>query len=317
MKPELGFDDFVGNKAAVNFVRLLIKRAEGDKFIRIPDMAFFGASGHGKTTLAGIVANHLGREFININSTVIKDPFQFRGWIINPKFIGTGAIILLDECHALKRGIQTNLLSVLQTPRKLHTEHRNQIFIDSIPENISFILATTHAGQIASALRGRLRTVEFLDYNEIERQEMTVKYLKRRHGLTPNQLDVKAILTIAKRSRDGRHITENCDDVIELMKQKEKDSLTLDIVEETFQIKGIDKSGLTRVDIKLLTYMAEAKTFVGLDTLEAAMNMTKKEIKENLEPWLLRNQFISRHAAGRVITQKGFKALFSMEDRNG
>ena len=55
--------------------------------------------------------------------------------------------------------------------------------------------------------------------------------------------------------------------------------------------------------------MVEANTFVGLDTLEAAMNMTKKEIKERLEPWLLRNRFISRHAAGRLITKKGYKAV--------
>lgn len=306
---DLGFDDFVGNRQAVDFVRLLIKRAEGDKFVRIPDMVFLGPSGYGKTTLARIVANHLEREFVNINSTTIKDPFQFRGWIINPKFTGTGAIILLDECHALKKGVQTNLLSALQIPRELHTEHRNQIFIDSIPENISFIFATTDAGQIIPALRKRLRNVEFLDYNNSERQEMTVKYLKRQHGLTPEQFDTQAVITIAKRSRDGRHITENCDDVLELMNQKREGNLTLEIVEETFKIKGINQSGLTRVDIKLLTYMAEVKTFVGLDTLEAAMNMTKKEIKENLEPWLLRNRFIARHSAGRVITQKGFKAL--------
>lgn len=307
----LEFSDFVGNEQVVAFVRLLIKRAEGDKFIRIPDMAFFGPSGHGKTTLARIVAHHLKREFIEINSTTIKDPFQFRGWIINPKLIGTGAVILLDECHALKKGIQTNLLSALQTPRKLHTEHRNQIFIDSIPENISFIFATTHAGQIIPALRKRLRNVEFLDYNAEERQEMTVKYLQRVHGFTSNQFDIQAVLAIAKRSRDGRHITENCDDILELMKQKGETNLTLGTVEETFKIKGIDQSGLTRLDRKLLLYIVEAKTFVGLDTLEAAMNLTKKEIKENLEPWLLRNRFIARHAAGRVITQKGFKAVLS------
>ena len=59
----------------------------------------------------------------------------------------------------------------------------------------------------------------------------------------------------------------------------------------------------------MLKYMAVSRTFVGLDTLGAAMNMTKKEIKENLEPWLLRNRFIERHAAGRIITKKGFNAI--------
>ena len=306
---KLGFDDFVGNNQATAFVRLLIKRAENDNLVRIPDMAFLGPSGHGKTTLARIVANHLNRSYVEINSTVIKDPFIFRGYIINPKFTGTGAIILLDECHALKKGIQTNLLSALQVPRKLSTEHRNQIFTDSIPENISFIFATTHGGQISSALKSRLRDVEFLEYTLAEREEMAVKYFKRKYNLEPGQFNVDSILTIAKRSRDGRHITENCDDIMELMKQKKEDTLNIKTVEETFSIKGIDKRGLTRLDRKLLLYMVEANTFVGLDTLEAAMNMTKKEIKERLEPWLLRNRFISRHAAGRLITKKGYKAV--------
>jgi len=302
------FDDFVGNKGAVAFVRLLIKRAEADKFIRIPDMAFLGASGHGKTTLARIVANHLCREFCEINSTVIKDPFQFRGYITNPKW-RSGVIILLDECHQLKRSIQDNLLSALETPRELHTQHRGQIFMDSLPENVSFVFATTHAGQLRPALRSRLRTIELLEYSEAERQEMTVKYLNREHKLSGSQFDIQAVLQIAKRSREGRHITENCDDIIELMKQKNVTKLTTAIVDETFKIKGIDTYGLSRLDRKLLGYMAEVQTFVGLDTLEAAMNMTKKEIKETLEPWLLRNHFITRHPSGRLITKKGNKAL--------
>jgi len=98
---------------------------------------------------------------------------------------------------------------------------------------------------------------------------------------------------------------------MELMKQKGITKLTTEAVEKTFRIKGIDVNGLSRLDRKLLGYMAETKTFVGLDTLEAAMNMTKKEIKETLEPWLLRNSFITRHAAGRLITPKGQHALRS------
>jgi len=310
----LGFKDFVGNKQAISFVQLLIKRGVGDKFIRIPDMAFLGAPGAGKTYLSSIVTNYLERKFIEINSTCIKDPFQFRGYITNPKLTGSGAIILLDECHCLKRNIQNNLLSALQTPRKLHTESKNQIFTDNIPENISFIFATTHAGLIKPALQSRLRNIELLEYSLAERQEMTVKYLHREYGFSGSDFDVKAVEQIAKRSRNGRHVTENCDDICEFIKQNEKTGLSIESVNETFKIKGIDKNGLTRVDRKMLKYLAEARTFVGLDTLEAAMNMTKKEIRQNLEPWLLRNNFISRHSAGRMITRKGNNAIMKAEN---
>ena len=309
----LGFTDFIGNKQAIEFVRMLIKRAEGDKFVRIPDMAFLGPPGHGKTMMASIVANHLERAFIEINSTCIKDPFQFRGYLTNPKLTGSGAIILLDECHCLKRSIQNNLLSALQTPRKLHTESKNQIFTDNIPENISFIFATTHAGLIKRALQSRLRTIELLEYSVADRQEMTVKYLHRAYNLAGSDFDIKAVVQIARRSRDGRHVVENCDDIVELMKQDGTNKLTLEVVDKTFKIKGIDNNGLGRVDRKMLKYLAETRTFTGLDTLESALNVTKKEIRQNLEPWLLRNHFISRHPAGRMITKKGYDIIMKDE----
>jgi len=309
MKPKLTYEDFVGNQQAVKKIQLLTHAAEGNNIVRIPDMAFLGPSGHGKNMLAEILSSHLSRSLDVINSTVIRDPFQFRSRVTSGDFNSSGLVILLDECHQLPRKIQDNLLSAMEHPRQLHTAHKDQIFKDSLPENISFILATTHGGLIRKALLGRLEAIEFLDYSLNEMVEMAVKYLKRKYKMGPKQLQAAAIVDIANRARSGRQLTKFCDNLILYMKYGGINRLSTNVVRECFEILGVDGNGLTRVDRKMLSYMTKVNTFVGLDTLEALMDMSKKEIKENIEPFLLRRGFIVRKSSGRIITPVGRRAV--------
>jgi len=305
---QLSFEDFVGNIQAIRLVKLLIHAAENDKFVRIPDMAFLGPSGHGKTTLARIVAKYLDRKLIEINATIVRDPFQFRSYIVGPNAPQTGAIIFIDECHALKNKVQTNLLSATENPRKLHTSYKDQIYRDSLPENISFIFATTKRSQIISELAGRLETVEFLEYSEDEKCEMVVKYMLRQHDITSTQLNGECIVDIASRSREARALVKNCDKIILNMNKRGR-QLTKEIVDETFEILGIDEFGLNRLDRKLLKLLASCGTPIGIETLGDLMNMPKRDIKLEIEPYLLVNNFMARRSAGRMITKKGLKTV--------
>jgi len=309
MKSKLLYDDFVGNEQAIAKLKLLTHAAKDNNTVRIPDMAFLGPSGHGKNMLAEILATRLERKLDVINSTVIRDPFQFRSRIVSGDFNASGLIIMLDECHQLPRKIQDNLLSAMEHPRRLHTSHKDQIFKDSLPGNISFILATTHAGMIRKALMGRLEPIEFLDYSLDNMVEMTVKYLKRHHKMSPDTLQAAAIVDIANRARSGRQLAKFCDNIVLYMGQKGINRLNTEVVVGCFDILGVDSNGLTRVDRKMLSYMTKVNTFVGLDTLEALMNLSKKEIKENIEPFLLRREFIIRQSSGRIITPRGRKAI--------
>jgi len=306
---KLGFDDFVGNEQAVQKTLLLIDEARGDSSIRMPDLAFLGPSGHGKTVLSSIVANECDRKLLIINSTVIREPFQFRGLIIDLVDSATsGAIVLLDECHALSRKIQDNLLTATEHPRELHTSHKDQVFTDKLPQNLSFIFATTHAGALKPALLGRLETVEFLPYSTKEQLEMAIKYMERAYKIDRAKMPVECMIDIAKRSRSGRQVVKFCDTLIRYMKKNKQDEITIDVVEKCFEILGVDKYGLTRVDHIMLKHLCQMNTFVGLDTLDAIMPTDKKQIREHIEPFLLKQGFIIRTASGRMITPQGRKA---------
>jgi len=307
---KLTFDDFVGNEGAVQKARLLIDEAVNNTHGRIPDMAFLGAAGHGKNTLAEAIASETKRKLLVINSTVIRDPFQFRGLVMDLSTNNEqGSIIVIDECHALNRRIQDNLLTATEHPRELHTSHKEQVFTDKLPENLSLIFATTHAASIGPALMSRLEPIEFLPYSTAEQLEMAVKYMERRHKVSGAKLDAKCMIQVAQRARNGRQVARFCDTIVRYMNKNKINKLDDKAIQECFDVLGVDKNGLTRVDRIMLGHLQKMNTHVGLDTLDAVMPVTKKEIKDCIEPYLLKKNFIIRTSSGRMITTKGRLAL--------
>jgi Holliday junction DNA helicase RuvB len=301
------FSDFVGNKDSIELVNLLIHDALEDNNARLPDMAFLGPAGHGKTSLARLVAKELGRRLIEINATTLKDPFQLRGYIIND-MPPEGAVIFVDECHALKKPIQTNLLSATESPRKLHTSDKKEIYRDSLPQNFSFIFATTRRSYIIPELYSRLDIVEFDEYSLDEKCEIVIKHMKKKHNIRKEQFDVECVIDIAGRSRSARAVIRSCNKIVQNMNRGDG-KLTKSIVNDTFRILGIDKNGLTKLDRKMLKYLSKRSAPVGLETLSILMRMPKKDVQGEVEPFLLRQGYVNRMSSGRMITKEGRKVI--------
>lgn len=314
---KLTFADFVGNQGAMNKIQLLIDEAIKDQHATMPDMAFLGPSGYGKNTLARVIATETRRKLLVINSTIIRDPFQFRGLIINLKDeVGqSGAIIMIDECHALPKKIQDNLLTATEHPRELHTSHKDQVFTERLDANFSFIFGTTHGAHLKEALLTRLEIIELLPYSVNEQLVMAIKYLIRRHGFKKPDIEVNPIMEVARRARNGRQVTRFCDTMVRYMKKHKLTKLDKETADACFKVLGVDKNGLTRLDHIMLMKLSQMNTCVGLDTLDAVLPTSKKQIKESIEPYLLERGFIVRTSAGRMITSKGRKALIGEETK--
>lgn len=302
------FDDFVGNKKTIEFVKMLIHPAEDQDGARIPDMLFLGPPGHGKTSLARLLATHIGRKCIEINATQLTDPFQLRNNIAGPGApTKEGAIIFIDECHALKKKFQINLLSATEKPRILCTSDRKEIYKDMIPDNFSFIFATTRRSYILKELTSRLRVVEFTHYSLDEKLQIAISTFKQLK-IPRDQIKPEFIVDIAKRARSARGIVQFCEDIARNMK-KQSVGLSKEIIRDTFNILGIDANGLTKNDRKLLGYLNKCRSPVGLETLSDILEMPKKDVKFEVEPFLLRENFMMRRSTGRAITEKGAAAI--------
>jgi Holliday junction DNA helicase RuvB len=307
VEANLTFDDFVGNAQSVQKIRLLTDAAKSNN-TRLPHMAFIGSPGNGKTTMAKIVADYMERRFVYVNSVAVKDSMVFRGLITHPDNMKHGAVIVLDECHRLPASVQDHLLSVTEEPAELVTVHKGVLVRDKLSSHMSFIFATTHGGQLRDALLSRLELIEFGEYTTEEKQIIAAKYLHRAHGLKGASMETEAIMEIGRRSRSGRHVVRICDNIIRYMNIYKAEKVTVEVVNMVFSILGIDPNGLTARDISLLGYL-ENNGRCGLSTLEAYLNMPQKDIREKVEPYLLRIGLIERQMSGRAITSRGIKAL--------
>lgn len=301
------FDDFIGNTHAVNILKTLVKDSRENN-IAFPHIGIFGPHGHGKSNLAWITANELGRNWVYINSTGVKSPLLLRGLITHPSNMQKGAVIFLDECHQLTRKIQDSLLSALEKPAMLVTDFKGTLVQDNIPDHITFIFATTNKSFMRTTLLSRLEEIELYEYSIAEKQAIAVKALIKVFGLKAEQLDVDSIMEIARIARSGREVIKICGATIRTMRLKKQEKLSKSIIDEICEIRQLDQNGLTNMDRKFLRYLHENGQ-VGVDNLAAFLNIPKKQIQENIEPFLIRNRLIVRQASGRVITQRGYDAM--------
>jgi Holliday junction DNA helicase RuvB len=138
---------------------------------------------------------------------------------------------------------------------------------------------------------------------------MAIKYLIRRHNFAKADIDTKCVMEVAKRARNGRQVARFCDTIVRYMKKNGLTKLDQKSMTECFNVIGVDKNGLTRLDHIMLRKLSQMNTCVGLDTLDAILPTSKKQIKEHLEPYLLKKGFIVRTSSGRMITSKGRLAL--------
>src|SRR5690606_20831334 len=302
----MGFNDFVGNENAIVRLKLLVEDARHTGIL--PHIGLFGSPGNGKSTAAKIAADELGRKFVYINSVAIKSPMVLRGIITHPENMIKGAVVCLDECHCLPRKIQDNLLSVLEKPAILVTTYKDQIINDKLPDQISFVLATTNQGLLNDPLISRLQYIEISESTNIETQTIAVKYLNKVYGMTHSNMNVDAILEIGRRARSGRHVVSICDNLVRYMRVYNIEKITPEVVNQIFDILGIDRNSLTNRDKQLLTYLANIGA-CGLKTLEGYLNIPQKDIEEKIEPWLLRKRLIIRSTGGRIITERGMAAI--------
>ncbi len=82
---------------------------------QIPNMVFFGPSGVGKTTVAGIIAKHTSREFHKLNATTasindIKDIVTSIDTLMTPN----GVLLYIDEIQYFNKKQQQSLLEFME-----------------------------------------------------------------------------------------------------------------------------------------------------------------------------------------------------------
>ncbi len=300
-------DDFIGQESLKLNLSYAIKSAK-ERSKSIDHIILYGPPGLGKTTLAEIIANEMGVNFISTSGPALTKPGDIVGILTRLK---SRDVFFIDEIHRLSKTIEEYLYPAME-------DFKVDLILDTGPnartmkikiEEFTLIGATTIAGKISQPLRDRFGIVLKVDYyNEEELKRIILRSAKILEiGITE-----KAALSLARRSRGtpriANRLLKRTRDVAIVDK---KDFIDEEVVNKTLKIINIDKYGLDETDRKILEVII--KNFsggpVGVKNIAIGIGEDPQTIEEVYEPFLIQKGFIKRTPRGRVATKKAYDVL--------
>jgi len=317
----------IGNSSIMSQLTVAMRSASEENR-SIPHMLLSGAAGCGKTSTARWLAAATGAQFINIAPDSIKkrhDLFPIlksmdrrTGYSPHGKKIGQikPAILFIDEIHGLSVAAQEYLGVMMEEYCIAATTHevknsnhfykdpksKNEPFVVWVPE-FTLIGATTNDGKLTKPFHDRFKLrFHFTPYRMEEAIQIVLSHAESLNV----RITKEAVLEIAKRGRGvGRILVgllERCRDMSVFYSVPE---INLELAILTFNEIGIDSTGLTRGDVKLLKTLYEIGDPVGLEHLAIQLNESTKVLSETIEPYLIQRGFVARGSKGRTLTDAG------------
>jgi Holliday junction DNA helicase RuvB len=235
----------------------------------------------------------------NFFKEVAKEIDDVSGGMLTPEPM----LIFIDEVHVLSRRVQDSLLTALESDdRCFRSKHG-----DINTKNITFVVATTDPGKLSEAFLSRLLIINLEPYTTQEIVNI-LKYRRARDAhidVAARALDDHSLELIAKAARTTPR------KAIEILKQisvavalKEIDPDYHSIMVDLYMTLGTDHNGLTEDDKKYLKFL-KANGSIGLNSLAAALDTEPNNIKEIIEPYLIRLGLVRMNRSGRMLTPMG------------
>ncbi|MEK7079651.1 MAG: Holliday junction branch migration DNA helicase RuvB [Patescibacteria group bacterium] len=299
--------EYIGQRKIVQTLQLFLDAVK-KRGIATEHVLLYGPPGIGKTTLAFIIANELGGDIKITSGAAITKVGDLAAILTNLK---QNDILFIDEIHRLPKAVEEMLYPVIE-------DYALDIIIGKGPAartvrlpipKITIVGATTKLALLSGPLRDRFGLILRLDfYNEDE----MITIIKRAAQILKVPLAEESAKHIAIRSRRtpriANRILKRARDVIEVNKHKQ---ITNQLLDELFNLLGIDELGLTDGDLKYLNLVGEKyqNSPTGIETISLSLSEDRQTVEEFIEPYLLQLNLINKTSRGRVLTPKALKHL--------
>jgi len=310
MRP-LNLSEFVGQDHIVGKGKILSRAIEADK---LTSAIFYGPPGTGKTTLAKIIANTTNKNFTTLNAVTsgIKDIKEKIDYAVEELSIyNKKTILFIDEIHRLPKVVEEFIYSAME-------DFQIDFVIDKgafaktikVPlKHFTLVGATTRAGLLSAPLRERFGLFHHLDFYPTDE---LAEILRRSAEILGVPLKGDADMEIATRSRGTPRVANRLlKRVRDYAEVKGDGIITIETVNASLKMEGIDDIGLDKFDRKYLKALIEFYNGgpVGVEALAATLNEEQDTLADMVEPFLLKIGFVIRTASGRRATERAFQHM--------
>jgi len=299
--------EIVGQRAVAErlAIALAAARKRGEP---LPHILFDGPPGLGKTTFASVLHRELGVELSMTSGAALDKKMDVMPYLTNAS---EGSILFIDEIHRLPRTVEEFIYPVMEDFRVdvVLGEGIAARTINLPLRKFTIIGATTRSGMLSGPLRERFHMHEHLEFYDIDdlAQIITVNSAKLRAVVEP-----RAAAELASRSRGTPRIANaRLRWVRDYALARADGVITWSIARDALDMQEIDSEGLDKQDRRYLETLIRVFRGgpTGVEALAATMNVAVDTLRDEVEPYLLRREFVVRSPRGRLATPLAYRHL--------
>jgi Holliday junction DNA helicase RuvB len=212
-----------------------------------------------------------------------------------------GSILFIDEIHRMPRVVEEFIYPAMEDFRIdiVLGEGMSARTISMQLKRFTLIGATTRSGMLSGPMRDRFKMHEHLEFYSVE-ELATIVRINAAKLNTP--ITDAAAFEIARRSRGTPRVANS-----RLHWARNFSAALHDgDISEAIAHAALDKADRRYLET-LIDVFGGGPT--GVEALAATMNLAGDTLSDEIEPYLLREQYIVRSPRGRVVTPRAFAVL--------